>query len=221
LVRHLLIAGLVAASLAACQREGAQIDAGAPAATPPPVAKPVATEDAQSGPAAFVAQVGASDLYEMEAARIALLKSQNQEVRAYAQLMIDDHARLAASLRAAVDQAGLNLVPPGVVSADNRVKLDALNRAAPADFDKAYVAQQVEAHTTALAVLLKQAQAGPAPLKTFAEAAAPTVQAHLDRARQLRGDAPAEAAQPAPAPAAPTPPPAAAPQTPQAPPAKR
>src|SRR5690606_20085499 len=193
LVRHLTIGlGLAALSLAACQREGAQIDAGAPAATPPPVATPVATEDAQSGPAAFVAQVGAADLYVTEAARIALSKSQDQDVRAFAQAIIDDHRRIAADLRTAIAQARLDLAPPGVVSAENRTKLDALNRAAPADFDAAYIEQQVAALTAALAVLTKQTQAEPAALKTFAESAAPIIQSHLDRAGQLRGEAPAE-----------------------------
>lgn len=196
MTRHLTIAAAALAllSLAACERSGAQIDAGAPAAVPPPAPPPIADASAQGGPAAFVAQIGAADLLEIEAARIALQKAQSPEVKAFAQTMIDDHTRSSADLKAAIAQAGLNLAPPGALSPESRAKLDQLSRTAPDEFDKAYLTLQVEAHTQVLAVLLKQPQVGgPIPLKTFAAADATIIQGHLDRAQQLLG-APAPAA---------------------------
>src|SRR5690606_32618025 len=119
---------------------------------------------------------------DMEAARIALQKAQSPEVKAFAQTVLDDHARSSADLKAAISQSGLNLAPPGALSPESRVKLDLLSRAAPADFDRAYLTLQVDANTAVLAALQAQAQEGePAPLKTFAAAAAPTIQGHLDR----------------------------------------
>lgn len=216
MTRHLTIAAaaLAVLCLAACERNGAQIDAGAPAAVPPPAPPPIADASAQGGPAAFVAQIGAADLLEVEAARIALQKAQSPEVKAFAQTMIDDHTRSSADLKAAISQAGLNLAPPGALSPESRALLDQLSRTAPAEFDKSYLALQIDSHTQVLAALLKQPQVGgPIPLKTFAAADAPIIQRHLDRAQQLLGAPVASPAAPA---AGVATAPAAAPATPKA-----
>jgi putative membrane protein len=55
------------------------------------------------------------------------------------------------------------------------------------DFDKTYVTQQVDAHTTALGVVQGYAMAGDVPaLKDYAAATAKVVQDHLDMANKIQ-----------------------------------
>ena len=56
-------------------------------------------------PRAYVAAAGASDLYERESSRIVLQTTQDPKVRAYATMMIADHAKSTAQVKAAAAPA--------------------------------------------------------------------------------------------------------------------
>ena len=64
--------------------------------------------------------------------------------------------------------------------------MDELQQTSGADFDRAYMRQQVVAHQTALNLHGNYARNGDtAALRAVASAAVPIVRQHLDRARQL------------------------------------
>jgi putative membrane protein len=134
----------------------------------------------------FAMSAAQSDAYEIAAAQDALTQSQNPQVRAFAQEMIQDHAQTSESLRRAALAAGL-APPPPAMSSDQASMLSALQSLRGADFDKAYARQQVLAHSQALAVEQSYAAAGTeADLKAAARDATPIIQRHLDMAQQLR-----------------------------------
>lgn len=214
-------------ALAACGPQPRDQDAGAPAAQAP-APEPAAAAAPSMAAADYVAAAAVHDLYQIEAARIAQDRSQNEEVKAFAALVSTDHAKSATDLKTAVSQSGQTLTIPAALPPDRQAQVEALNAATPTDFDAVWLTQQVQAHERALALHQRYARTGDvAGLKTFAEATAPAVQRRLDQVRQLRDrtvtapapEAGTPAAGSAPTAGAPAPAPAPAPAA-KAPPAK-
>ena len=78
-------------------------------------------------------------------------------------------------------------MPVPEMTAEQQGMLDTLKAASGAEFDRAFLAQQVQAHQKALDMLNGYAAGGEAePLKQFATKVAPVVQSHLDKARSMQ-----------------------------------
>ncbi len=191
MTRHLLIAGVAVAalSLAACGQKTETKGAATPAeqaATPD--ANPAATVITPSNEAAapdFVAKAAASDMFEVEAAKLAQTKAKNPGVKKFADEMVTAHTKSTADLKKAIADSGQTLALPTALPKDLQDKLSDLGKAET--FDKAYMDNQVDAHQAALDVLQRYAQDGDVPvIKAFAAATAPTVQQHLEKARVVR-----------------------------------
>ncbi|AYV45721.1 DUF305 domain-containing protein [Caulobacter flavus] len=194
MTRKLLIVGaaFAALSIAAC---GQKTDETKGAATPAeqaatPDANPSATVPTPANEAAapdFVAKAAASDMFEIEAAKVALKRSTNADVKKFAQAMIDAHTATSAALKAAVAASGATITIPTALPEDLQGDLDDLNKADAKDFDKKYADDQVDAHQAALNLLQRYAQDGDvAAIKTFAAETAPKVQEHLNMAEGLK-----------------------------------
>ena len=178
-----LIVGLAGAlALAACsQSDDAHTTAEDTAATDA-AATPAAP--AAPAPQEFVDKVAASDMFELEAAKLAQAQSTSDNVKAFAAMMIKDHTDSSARLKeAAATIDGVTVTP--ALTAKQQMDLDALKKAGD-QFDTAYAQVQVVAHNEALTLLQGYADNGTeASLKTFAAGVAPVVQHHLDEAKQL------------------------------------
>jgi putative membrane protein len=185
MMRKILIVSVaaVALGLSACNKtadNNAAADAAATAPAPP--AAPAAPTAAD-----FVSKAGATDLFEIAEAKLALKHASSAEVKKFASMMITDHTKSTAALKAVIAKSGEILTPPSALSADMQSKVDALGQTAAGDFDKAYLADQVDAHQTALGVMQAYAAGGDvADLKTFATDTATVVQQHLTRATTLQ-----------------------------------
>lgn len=194
MTRHILIVGaaVAALSLTAC---GQKADETKGAATPAeqaatPDANPAATVPTPSDETkadVFVAKAGASDLFEIEAAKVAAKRSTNPEVKKFAAMMEKAHSATTAELKTAIAASGATITLPTMLSKDMQDELDDLNKADAKDFDKTYADSQVDAHQAALNLLQRYAQDGDtAALKAFAAATAPKVQEHLNMAEGLK-----------------------------------
>jgi putative membrane protein len=155
------------------------------ASTAAPDGTPNSTAAAASAPAGpqFVTMAAASDMYEIQAAKIAQKRSKNADIKAFAKMMVMDHTKSTAAIKRAIVESGhSDLTPPTALPADKMALIDALNSASDADFDKIYVDQQVMAHKDALSLMTAYSTSGDvAQLKGAAGAIVPTVQAHLDK----------------------------------------
>ncbi|MGK9234051.1 DUF4142 domain-containing protein [Inquilinus limosus] len=135
----------------------------------------------------FVQQAGRSDMFEIEAARIALRRTQSPEIRAFAEMMVADHTRSQEQITKAVKDHDLSTPLPKRIDLKHQQILDQLQRAADADFDRLYLNGQVTAHQEALKVYQHYAPTAEEPsLRAVAEAGLPMIQRHLDRARALQ-----------------------------------
>ena len=155
-----------------------------------PDANPTATIPTPADEAAapdFVTKAAMSDMYEVEAAKVALARSQNAEVKKFAQMMVDDHTKSTNDLKSAIAASGLSLTPPSALDEAHAENIQELKDEEAADFDKAYLNDQVDAHQMALDLLQRYANDGDnAQLKGFAATTAPVVQTHYDHAKQMR-----------------------------------
>ncbi|SFR97030.1 DUF4142 domain-containing protein [Sphingomonas jatrophae] len=157
---------------------------GAPlmAQTPPPPPPP----EAMTTAAPYVDAAGRSDLYEINSSQIALQKSQDPKVQAFARMLIQHHQKTTAATMKAASKAGLT-PPPPALDPGATASINELQSASPADFDRIYLAQQVPAHQAALNLHQSYAQGGDqAPLRTSAKSAVPIVKKHLDQATKMQ-----------------------------------
>ncbi|MBA4758183.1 MAG: DUF4142 domain-containing protein [Sphingosinicella sp.] len=135
----------------------------------------------------FANAAAASDAFEIEGARIALSRGASDEVKAFAQTMIDAHTQSTAKLKQAVSKAQGVVSPAETPDPVMAEKLEALRALEGAAFDKAYSAEQVDAHQNALKMLRNYAVSGTEPaLKAFANETASVVEGHLEEARGLK-----------------------------------
>jgi putative membrane protein len=131
---------------------------------------------------AFVENAARSGLYEIDAANIALKRSKDPDVRAFANMMVTDHTRLDKDMTPVALKA--NQTPPKDLDQRRKGLLDNLKSASDADFDKTYMDQQVSAHQEALTLMKGYADHGSdAGLKAAAAKAVPVLEKHLDRAK--------------------------------------
>lgn len=189
--RQLLIVGAAIAALtvAACGDKAEKTSAEQQAATPD--ANPAATVPSMANETAapdFVAKASATDMFEIEAGKLAVERSTNPEVKKYAQMMVDMHTAMSADLKSAVAASGqTTLAPATALPADLQDKLDDLRAADAKDFDKKYADDMVDVHQAALNTVQRYAEGGDVPaLKAFAAAGAPKIQEHLNQAEGLK-----------------------------------
>ncbi|WP_294190877.1 DUF4142 domain-containing protein [uncultured Sphingomonas sp.] len=152
------------------------------AQTPPP--PPPAEAKLQAMP--YVMASGMSDLFEINSSQIALQKSQNPAIKRFATMMIRDHQKTTATTMAAAKKAGLTPTPP-MLDAGATASITELQQAAPGDFDRIYLAQQLPAHKAALDLQQSYAAGGDqAALRANAKAAAPIVKRHVDMVTKMQ-----------------------------------
>ncbi|MPV66737.1 DUF4142 domain-containing protein [Burkholderia sp. BE17] len=133
--------------------------------------------------AEFVDKAAMLGKVERQASQLALDRSSNPDVKAFARRIVDDHARIAGELRQLGAQKGVPvqtrmLVDPAVT---------ALRAKDGHAFDTAYVALAgPRAHEAAIRLYEAEARNGRDPqLRAFAARALPALRAHLAAARQL------------------------------------
>src|SRR5688572_13441746 len=159
-------------------------------ATPAPA--PSALSDAEIAHVAVTANT-----IDIEAGELAKEKSQNAEVKAFAQTMITDHTGVN-------DEATKLVTKLGVTPADNgtsqSLKSDAdqvkanLSTKAGAEFDREYMAREVAYHQAVLDALDRTLIPGAqnAELKALLEKVRPAVAAHHQMAQALQAKLPAQ-----------------------------
>ena len=133
----------------------------------------------------YMALAAADDLYEIEAANVALDKAQRPEVRGFAAMVREEHTRTAAQMTRLAEHIGL--APPNpVLSAEQARMIATLQAASPASFDAVYLSQQIDAHTSAYWLHRRYALDGDEKkLRTIAANASFWAHDRLDRAKRL------------------------------------
>ena len=132
----------------------------------------------------FVTVASLANQAEIDAAKAALAKTTNDDVKNFAQHMIDDHTAAGAELKALADGKGWQVSDRSDIK--HMLALKEMNKMNGPDFDKAYSSQQVADHQDAVALFkLAADKASDADLKAFASKEVPTFETHLKMAQDL------------------------------------
>ncbi|HEY5337006.1 MAG TPA: DUF4142 domain-containing protein [Rhizomicrobium sp.] len=135
----------------------------------------------------FVTAAATSDMYEVEAGKIAEDRSRSADVKAFAKKMVKAHTETTDQVKAILAQGTVDAAPPAHLDDRRQGMIDDLRGASAADFDTRYLSQQVAAHNEALILMQGYAKDGDViALKKFAAATAPVVQDHLNMAEDLQ-----------------------------------
>lgn len=128
-----------------------------------------------------------ANLAEIETGKLALQKSQNDQVKAFAQKMIDDHTQSQKELEQLAQQKGVTL--PTETDMKHKTAAKALSALEGDKFDKMYMNQVgVRDHKNTHQLLSKaQKNAKDPDLKAMAEKTAPIVDNHLTMAQDQTG----------------------------------
>ncbi len=141
----------------------------------------------QAGDLDFASKATASNNFELQAASIALAKSQNANIKQYAQMIADDHTAAANELATLVKNKNWQLS-----SGDDqnyKTMIDQLNNADAANFDRVYTDMMVKSHQEAIS-LFKDASTGTAitdaDLRKFASDKIPAFEKHLGQIKNMQ-----------------------------------
>jgi putative membrane protein len=134
----------------------------------------------------FVKKAAMSDMYEVEAGKIASEKGQSDAVKQFGKHMAEAHGKTTEELKGIVQAEKLNVALPDKLDPKHEGMIEELNKAKPEDFDKIYAEQQVKAHRKAVELFDDYAEDGEnAALKQFAANTLPTIKQHLEEAEKL------------------------------------
>ncbi len=137
----------------------------------------------------FVRAAAMSDLYEMEASRLAEQRSQNAEVKRFAERMLRDHGKTTGELKGMLPQLqGVSAQQvPTSLDQQHQALVRQLQGAQGAEFDRAFARQQVQSHQAAVDLFRAYAQSGDdARLKQWASQTLPSLEEHLREAQQMQ-----------------------------------
>lgn len=126
-----------------------------------------------------------ANISEIEAGKLAQSKSSNDQVKSFAQQMIDDHTKALNDVQQVAQQKGVTLpTEPDAKHKAMATKLQAMSGDA---FDKAYMAQAGLAdHKKVHSMLLSDEKKAKDPdVKALAAKMAPVVEQHLKSAQQM------------------------------------
>ncbi len=135
----------------------------------------------------YVKMAADSDNYEIQASKLALAKSKDPGIKAFAKQMIVDHGQTSKSLMAALKNGDRTITAPGMMlSGENANNIALLKGAPKGSFDTLYVQQQITSHQKAWALHKGYAMDGTDPaLKQVASTAVPIVETHLRHVKTL------------------------------------
>jgi predicted outer membrane protein len=127
-----------------------------------------------------------ADMAEVEGGKLAQSKSQNSDVKSFAQQMIDDHTSNLNDVKALAQARGVTL--PTEPDAKHKAMAAKLEKMSGDAFDKAYMKQAgVQDHKAVHAKLMAASKkAKDAELKALVEKTEPVVAQHLKSAEQMK-----------------------------------
>jgi len=135
----------------------------------------------------FVNKAAMSDMFEIQSGNLAAKKAEHEDVQDFGEEMVEDHSKTTEDLKALVKDEDIKATLPSALDEAHKAKLDKLNSASGAAFDKTYVPMQVTAHEAAVSMFEGYAKSGDNDaLKEWAGDTLPALKEHLKEAKALK-----------------------------------
>jgi putative membrane protein len=127
----------------------------------------------------FAKKALAGGMTEIQAAQLALTKSNSDDVKQFAQKMIDDHTKMADQMKPLAMEVGVQ--PPTMLMPKDQSMINKLQNLNGADFDKAYIKDMVKDHQEDDKEFMKEASSGQnQDIKMAAQQGDTIIKQHLD-----------------------------------------
>lgn len=136
----------------------------------------------------FVRDASMSNQFEIQSSQMALERSRDDNVKQFAQHMIDDHSEAGKNLESALSSSESNVeAPADQLDAKHQKMLDRLGKLEGAAFDKEYIKHQAKAHDQAVKLFRNYSQKGEDDaLKNFATETLPTLERHQQMVKEIK-----------------------------------
>jgi putative membrane protein len=132
----------------------------------------------------FITKAAQGGMAEVELGQLALKQASSDDVKQFAQKMVDDHSKANDELKGLAASKSVTL--PTDTGKENKAMMDKLAKLSGADFDREYMKHMVKDHNTDVALFEKQAKSGKdAETKAWAEKTLPTLREHQTMARNI------------------------------------
>ena len=186
MIRPLLAGVACVTLLAACNQEQSPeaVDRAQDMASAP-VGQTSAATMGSNMVSAYVPNAAMGDMYEIQAADIALQRSQNAQIKELATMIKTDHTAASNAMKAMLPQAAPDMTPPTALDERRQGLIDNLRSASAANFDAAWLDQQIAAHNEAL-TLHRGFSTQDSPLAAHARSVVPKIEAHLRQAEAIK-----------------------------------
>jgi putative membrane protein len=120
---------------------------------------------------------------EVELGKTAEKSAASQDVKSFGAMMVKDHTKANAELKALA--ASKNLTLPQVIGKEHQQMVNDLIKLKGAEFDKKYISMMVDDHKEDIKHFEKASQFMDADISAFAKKTLPTLTIHLHSAEAL------------------------------------
>ncbi len=135
----------------------------------------------------FVYKAMQGSMAEVQLGQLTLQKSNNDQVKQFAQRMIDDHTKLNEQMKPVAQQLGVDV--PDQVSKKDRKTMTKLQALSGPAYDQAYIKDMVKDHKEDLSEFQMEASSGQdQTVKDAAAQGSKVIAQHLQMAQQLAKD---------------------------------
>ena len=152
-----------------------------------PTKSPAGGKALAGGDKNFAMKAAQAGIAEVSTGKIAAANASNADVKKFGEHMQQDHGKANDELMQIAQSRGIAL--PKEPDKKHQQAAKKLEGMKGAQFDKAYMSENVKDHKQAVALFSKQASSGKDPeLKAFAEKTLPTLKQHLQMAQDLNAN---------------------------------
>ena len=138
-------------------------------------------------PETFATTAASSNMFEIQSSELAVKQPVSDDVKAFANRMIEDHTAAGEKMKAAAEEEGIT--PPDSMMEKQQSELDKLELTDPELFEQAYVTEQVSAHDEAVDLFKTYSEQGQdGALKDFAAETLPTLEDHKAQVHDLQSN---------------------------------
>lgn len=131
----------------------------------------------------FVEKAASGGMMEVKLGEYASQTATSPAVRAFGQHMVEDHAKANEELKAVAQKNGIML--PAEMNAEHQAMTDRLTKMKGMDFDRAYMNAMVEDHEKDVKAFRSEAEDGKSDVDRWAAKIVPTLEKHLELARDV------------------------------------
>ena len=132
----------------------------------------------------FLTKAIQAGVAEVQISELALEKSQNEQVRQFAERMVQDHTAANERLLSLAETAGNT--PLMELDQEHQAMLQQLSQLSGEEFDRQYMQGQVQDHEAAVRLFASEATQPTGPVDALAAELLPALRQHLQMAEEIR-----------------------------------